>query len=400
MPYFQYTAKNEHGETVEGKVDARHAQLAVQVLRNRGLFVITIKSEAEPMFGTLGGLISGIKSKDISNFTRQLSTMITAGLPLTDSLDILRQQSKPALSKILSEVSRDIESGNSFSKSLGRYPKHFSKVYVQLIKAGESAGILDQMLERLAINMEKDSEFRSKTRGALIYPVIVIIAMVVVTAIMMVFVLPRLAVLYEDFGSDLPIMTRGLIALSNFSVRYWWVLAALVLGGVVGFRLWSRRPGGSQAINLLLFKVPIMGELRKKIVLTEFTRTLSLLLGAGISLLQALETVGDAASSIIYRQAIVKASNNVEKGVSLAETLSDRRLWPLLLQQMIAVGEETGKLDDVLMKVSVYFEKETEQDVKNLTAAFEPLIMIVLGIGVGLMTVSIIMPIYTLTTQF
>jgi len=401
MALFKYAVKNQHGETIKGKVEARSESQAAAVLRTRGLLVISVRPLNDESFLFLKEMVTGVKYDEVVTFTRQLSTMITAGLPLTQSLSILSQQSKPAMTRMVSELQREIEGGSTFSKALTKFPRAFSRVYVQLVFAGETGGVLDEVLDRLAENMEKDKDFKAKTKGALIYPVIVMIAMIVVAFIMMVFVIPKLTEMYKDFGADLPFATQLLIDISSFFANFWWLIIA---GGVVSgflFRRWVKTHSGQVMYDRFLLKVPIFGVLRAKVTLTEFARTLSLLLGAGISLLQALEIVSEASNNILYREALQDSAKQVEKGIPLSQAITKySTLFPPILAQMIAVGEETGKLDDVLLKLSVYFQSESEHAIKNLTTALEPIIMIVLGVGVGMMVIAIIMPIYNLTSQF
>lgn len=400
MSYFKYTAKNEHAETVKGKVEAQNKSQAVQILRSRNLFVVNLSLEGEGSFTVLSSALSGVKNDDVVNFTRQLSTMITAGLPLTEAISILEQQGKPAMIKMLSELLKDIEGGSTFSAALEKFPKHFTKVYTQLIRAGETAGVLDEVLQRLAENMEKDKEFKAKTKGALIYPAIVLLAMGIVGTIMMVVVIPKLTDMYKDFGAELPGPTQFLIDLSNFFTKTWYLQFTFMGAGIFGLRQWSKTRLGAIELSKLQFKIPIYGKLRKKIILTELTRTMSLLLSAGISLLQVLEIVADASESILYQEELKESAKKVEKGITLAQSMTNPDLFPTILSQMVSVGEETGKLDEVLLKISGYFQSESEHEIKNMTTALEPFIMIVLAVGVGFMTIAIIMPIYSLTSQF
>ncbi len=400
MPYFKYKAKNEHAENVKGKVEARNKSQAAALLRSRNLLVISLEAEGTSVLTQLNAAVVGVRKDDVVGLTRQLSTMITAGLSLTDALHILEQQSKPAMSKLLRELLREIEGGSTFAAALEQHPKVFTRVFAQLVRAGETAGVLDQVLDRLAETMEKDKEFRGKTRGAMIYPIIVLVAMVIVAGVMIIFVVPKLTAMYEDFGASLPFLTQVLLDFSDAVRRSWWVGVLLIAGVTVGMRTWGRTPAGKRYIGRLMLRIPLFGDLRRKIILTEYTRTMSMLLSAGISLLQALEIVAEASPSILYRESMHESARKVEKGVSLAQAIHDTTLFPPILIQMTAVGEETGKLDEVLGKLSAYFQSESEQSVKNLTTAMEPIIMIVLGIGVGLMVVAIILPIYSLTSQF
>lgn len=400
MPFFKYLVKNEHGESIKGKIEAKDKQVAASILSNRGLLVINIVPLGSDSFSALKNMMSGVKTDDIVGLTRQLSTMITAGLPLSTALSILAEQSREEVSTLVNGLLRDIEGGSTFSETLAKKPKIFSRVYIQLVKAGEAGGVLDQILNRLADTLEKQKDFQGKVKGALIYPAIVVSAMLIVASVMMIFVIPKLTVMYEDFGAELPFLTQALIDVSSVFARYWWVVVVL-LGGA-GFFLysWKKTPAGERKIDKFLLRMPVFGELRQKVILTEFARTFSLLLGAGVSLINSLQIVSDAIESINYRDMLEEAATKVEKGVSLSQAVRSNELFPPILQQMIAVGEETGKLDEVLLKLSVYFESESEQSIKNLTTALEPAIMIVLGLGVGIMVVAIIMPIYSLTSQF
>ena len=400
MPFFVYTAKNKLGETVKNKVEAADLKQAAKLLQERELLVIEVKPITESSLASIRHLFQGVKQDDVVNLTRQLATMISAGLPITSALSILVQQSKPEVSRTVARILQVVEGGEPFSKALEKFPKIFPRIYVQLVKAGEASGALNVVLERLADNLEKSKEFRSKTKGAMIYPAIITIAMVVVGFIMMIFVVPKLTAMYDDFGAELPFMTQVLVNLSSFMVRTWWLLLAAIGGAIYGVKRWKKTKMGDRKISQFLLKLPVVGVLLQKIMLTEFARTLALLLSAGVPLLESLDIVTEGMDNIIYREALKEVTSKVEKGMPLSEALSLYEEFPPILYQMVSVGEETGKLDEVLAKLADYFEMESGQSVKNLTAAMEPLIMIILGVGVGLMVVAIIMPIYNLTGQF
>lgn len=400
MPFFKYTAKNEHSETVKGKVEAKSKNVAASVLSSRNLLVIDVTPIEQGSFSFLNKIFSGVKEDDVVSFTRQLSTMITAGLPLSTSLSILAEQGRPEVSAVISQLLRDIEGGSTFSQALEKKPDIFSRVYTQLVMAGETGGVIDEILARLADTLEKQKEFRGKTKGALIYPIIIVIAMVAVGFVMMVVVIPKLTEMYKDFGADLPFVTQLLIDISNFFVNYWWLMIAFIVGGGVVFKKWRQTDAGDHAFDRFLLKMPVFGTLKEKVIITEFARTLSLLLSAGVSLINALRIVAGAIESVNYRDSLEAVAKKVEKGVPMSQALSASETFPPILYQMASVGEETGKLDEILLKLSIYFETESEQAIKNLTTALEPAIMIVLGLSVGVMVVAIIMPIYSLTSQF
>lgn len=334
------------------------------------------------------------------DFTRQLSTMINSGLTLTNALTILQDQARPAMDKMLSVIIRKIEGGATFHSALLTYPNVFSKVYVSLIKSGEAAGKLDRILGELADSLEKQEAFKRKVKGALIYPAIVITGMVIVAFIMMVYVVPKLTEMYEEMEADLPLPTQVLIGISNFLASFWYLVVIAAISLIYGFNRWRRTYLGREAFDSFILKIPIIGKLITKIILTQVIRTLSMLINAGVPIIEALNIVADAANNAIFERSIREAAKKVEKGLPLTVALEKYEEYPTVVIQMISVGEQTGKVGEVLARVAVYFEQEAEVAIKGLTTAIEPLMMIVLGIGVGFIVISIITPIYNLTSQF
>lgn len=401
MQRFIYKAKTKEGNDQKGRVEARDMASAVNVLREKGWVVVSMQplNEADSM-ASIKKFFQKVKVDDVVAFTRQLSTMISSGLPLTDALNVLEVQSEPAMTRVIGDILRDVQGGSTIGDALSKHDKVFSPVYVSLVRAGEAAGVLDDVLKRLASNLEKQKEFRAKTKGALVYPIIVVFGMLMVTVVMMVFVVPKLSAMYEDFGADLPFATRVLIGASDFMTGYWYVMLGMVAGLFFMFRSWVKTEAGSLTYDQILLKMPVFGKLRSQIDLAEVARTLSLLLGAGISLLEALEIVKNSVDNIVFRIAIENIIEGVKKGVPFSISLTKEGVFPPLLSNMTSVGEETGKMDEVLLKVSSYFEDEAEHTIKGLTTALEPLIMIVLGVGVGFLVIAIVMPIYNLANQF
>jgi len=398
---FEYQAKDEKGKTVKGKVEANDVDQAARILRDRNLVIVKLVEfvQAEEL-SFVRGYFDRVHHDDIVEFTRQLATMVEAGLPLTDALSLLRAQSKPGMGRLVDDVLRDVESGKSLADALARHKEEFSEVFVELVRAGETAGMLDNILKRVADNLEKQRNFRAKTRGVLIYPAIVVSGMFVVALVMIVFVIPKLTVMYEDFGADLPMMTQILIGLSKFVTQFWYVFFTLLFAGAFFLRSWKRTETGKLQYDQLKLKLPVFGRLTKIVALAEMTRTLSLLVAAGISIIEALGIVADSVGNEVYRKDLKKAAKEVEKGIPLAVSMAKGNNFPPLVPQMVSVGEETGKVDEILAKLSSYFETESEHLLKGLTSALEPIIMIVLGVGVGFLIVAIIMPIYNLTSQF
>ena len=402
MRRYRYKAKNRTGEVVAGEVEASSALLAAKLVRQKGLVVFSLIPLSQNPLDLIAKLRDRITFGDLTVFTRQLATMINAGLPLTEALLILRSQSKASLQKVVGQVLADVEGGLALSSAMAKHPKIFTASYVALVRSGELGGLLDEVLVRLADNMEKEQEFRGKVRGALIYPAIIVVGMFIVGFIMMIFVIPRLLSLYTEFGAriELPLPTRVLIFVSGILTKFWPIFLILVGAAIYGYQMYRKTPKGRRKTDELLFKIPIWGELQRQVVLTELTRTMSLMVGAGVSILEGLTISAEVVSNTVMSDALKDVAKQVEKGFPVAYSFAKHpEAFPFLLSQMISVGEETGKMDEVLSKVSHIFEVESDQKVKALTSAIEPVIMIFLGVGVGFLVVAIILPIYNLTTQ-
>lgn len=400
MANFYYKAKDNNNQDIKGLVEAEGNIQAQRILRERGFFPYSIKEKRENLIQDIyKKLFKGVSLSDLAGFTRQLSTMINAGLPLTESLTILKNQEESSMAPVASSALRDIEGGMALAESFGKFPKVFSSVYLALIRAGESAGVLDKILSRLADNLESQREFKAKVKGAMMYPVIIIIGMALVMMLMMIFVIPKLTSLYTEFDASLPKPTEILIAISNFFVKFWWLVIFLFFGGVYLFKIINSTKSGRRKIDEWKFKIPIFGKLQKQIIFAEFTRTLGLLISSGVSIMEALEISSKTADNIVVEEAIIEVNKQVEKGFPLANSISQDPVFPVVLSQMLTVGEETGKVDEVLMKVSHFFQSESEESLKGLTTAIEPLIMLLLGVGVGFLIIAIILPIYNLTSQ-
>jgi type IV pilus assembly protein PilC len=402
MAVYQYKARDGDGKIISGLVEAPSETIAARLLHEKQLFVISLSTNGG------GARISGLLDRfqrvgftDTVNFTRQLATMVMAGLSLPEALTILRSQTTNKLfAAMLQEVEHQIVSGGTLADSLGRYPAYFPTTYIALVRAGESSGTLDQVMTRLADILESQREFRSKVSGAMIYPIIILIGMAGVVFVMMTVVVPKLTDLYKDFNIDLPTSTRILMGVSSFFVHYWWLMIIAIVGLVVGFTQWRKTPEGELIVDTLILKIPLFGELQKKIMLVEFTRTLGMLIASGIHILEGLRILKESLGNVVFRNAITEIAKKVEKGFPLGDTFSQYEVFPPIVSQMMKVGEETGKLDDTLTKLSRYFESESEHLVKGLTTAIEPIIMVILGIGVGFIVISVITPIYNLTSQF
>lgn len=400
MKTYRYKVRDQNGIESRGVMEATGDSQVASVLRAKGLLITSILEEDQLGLESIFGRFSKPKADEITNFTRQLSTMVGAGLPLVSALRILKNQSAQSLQMVIEKVLTEVEAGSTLAEALEISGGGFSSVYLAMVRAGESAGVLDQVLKKLADALDKQREFKSKTKGAMVYPIIIIIGIVVIAAIMMIFVVPKLTAMYKDFGAELPGPTKVLMGVSGFFVKFWYLIIIVVGVGYTFFKNWAKTEVGSLIVEQLSFKIPIWGKLRKDLILTEFARTVSVLLGAGIPILDTLQIVSETLGSKVFGADVKQAAVMVEKGVSLAEAIQQLAVFPPILGQMISVGEETGKLDEVLAKLAVFYEGESEVKVKALTTAIEPLIMVVMGIGVGFLVIAVIMPIYNLTSQF
>lgn len=401
MKRFTYKAKDKAGKIVTGEVEASSDSAAARLVRDRGFLVLSIKQTVESPFELVRRLKERITPSDVATFTRQFATMVNAGLPITEALLILRAQAKGSMGKVVSQLLADVEGGEPLSKAFSKHPAVFTPTYIALIKSGEVGGVLDNVLVRLADDLEKQQEFKGKVKGALIYPAIIVSGMIIVAFIMMIFVIPRLTALYSEFNAELPLPTKILIGISDAVIKFWPLTLATVVGGFYGFKAYRKTKAGRLKTDELIFKMPIIGPLQKEVALTELTRTLSLMVGAGVSILEGLSITSEVADNIVISDALKDVSKQVEKGLPVSFSFAKHpEAFPFILSQMIAVGEETGKMEEVLTKVSHVFEVESDQKVKALTAAVEPLVMVLLGLGVGFLVIAIILPIYNLTSQF
>jgi type IV pilus assembly protein PilC len=398
MSIFKYMAKDLGGTSRFGSVDARTKELALNLLKTQGLTVISLEEKKESMVDMLLNF-RGVPGSEVVSFTRQLSTMISAGLPISRALEVLASQTQNAgLKKILMDVLRSVEGGSSLSAALGRYPLVFSPTYQALVHAGESSGKMDEILKRLATTLEADRELTSKFKAAMVYPIIVFLAMVGVFFILMIFVVPKLADMYKGLNVPLPAVTQAMISSSDFIVQYKFLIFIAAIGVVLLVRYFLRTPEGRVLTTELTFRLPIFGRINKQKELAQFMRTLSLLMSAAIPIVEALNIVSTVASTQAFKKAAVEASKQVEKGNPLSQYFKSNSIFPVVVGQMASVGEETGKTDEVLERVATFYDNEVDHLIKGLTSALEPIILVMLGGMVGFLIISIITPIYKITS--
>lgn len=397
--YFTYKAL-KGSKIVKNRIEANSSSAVIDYLQKNGYFPITV-SEIKGEKSIFSIFDNTVSFNDIVDFTRQIAIMLNAGLTIIDSLEILKKQVKKfGMQKIITSIDNDIKAGNSFSSALKKYPNNFSGLYIALVKSGEASGKLGEILLRLADNLEKEREFKNRLKGALIYPAIILVGMFIVMFIMITFVIPKLLNLYKDFNVTLPLTTQILIAISSFSVRFWPLIIISLLASLYFLKKYFQTKIGKNNLDIFMLKLPIIGRVVSISSLVDSTRTLAILVGSGVSILDALAIVVDTAENMVYKKAFERVTEKIEKGQSLGVSLEQEGIFPPILVQMSHVGEQTGNLDDTLFRLSKYFETESEIAIKSMTTLIEPAILVILGFGVGFLVMSVITPIYNLTSSF
>lgn len=398
MSLFEYSAKDNEGNTKKGMADAANQQLAIGALADKGLKVISIKERKQLAFMSI---LNRVKAKDVVIFSRQFAVMISANIPIVQALKVLIDQTENiTLKMIVSEIADEVSGGSKLSDALAKRKKIFSQFYVSVVRAGETSGKLDEVLNYLADEMEKDYDMMHKIRGAMIYPVFVLVGLGVVGSVMMVWVVPKLTGIIAETGGELPIATRILMGVSGFMQGYWWLILIGIVGLIVGFKYYVRIPAGRHQVDYLKLKAPIFGPLFQKIALVRFTRSLKTLIAGGVAIASSLQIAADVVGNSVYKDLIERTKEAVEGGNSISSVFVMSDEIPSMVSQMLAVGEKTGKLDIILDRVTDFYSREISNTVANLVTLMEPLIMVLMGIGVGLMVAAIIMPMYNMANQF
>jgi type IV pilus assembly protein PilC len=393
MPAYAWKAKNRLGEIQEGVIVADTKDQASATLKRNGLQVLSVR----PQTAAGGKSFGKVKSKDLAIFTRQFSVMIDAGLPLVQCLEILgNQQADKGFQKIISMVRADVEQGATLQTALSKHPKAFNDLYVNMVGAGETGGILDVILQRLSGYIEKSVKLTAKVKSAMMYPVTVIIIAVVVVAIIMIKVVPVFSSLYEGMGSKLPFPTRICMGLSSVLVNYSLVVVIFIAIMVVGFRFYNKTTSGRLQIDSTLLKMPIIGDLLRKVAVARFCRTLGTLISSGVPILEGMDITARTSGNMVIQNAILKAKDAVEQGRNISTPLAETKVFPPMVVQMVGVGEATGALDAMLAKVADFYEDEVDNAVSALTSLMEPLIIAVLGGIIGFIVVAMYMPIFGL----
>jgi type IV pilus assembly protein PilC len=388
---FTWEGKSRDGKTVRGEMRAASEAVVQTSLRRQGVMNAKVKKQRFKVGGK-------VTEKDIALFTRQLATMMKAGVPLLQAFDIVgRGHANPSVSKLLLDIKADVETGSSLSQAFRKFPLHFDALYCNLVAAGEAAGILDSLLDRLATYKEKIIAIKSKIKAALFYPISVIVVAFVITAVIMIFVIPAFKDVFKSFGADLPAPTLLVIAISDFFVAYWWAIFGVIFGGLYAFfEAWKRSEKMQMAMDRFLLRLPIFGDIIRKAVIARWTRTLATMFAAGVPLVESLDSVGGAAGNYVYKVGTKQIQGDVATGTSLTHAMETTKLFPNMVTQMVAIGEESGSLDAMLSKVADFFEQEVDDAVEALSSLMEPIIMVVLGTLIGGMVIAMYLPIFKL----
>ena len=400
---YTYRVRDRQGKVITGKLEADSETAVSQKLRDMGYLIIGVEEEKIPITKReIRVLQPKVKSKDVTVFTRQFATMINAGLPLVKCLSILSEQTEsPVLTEVISDVQHEVEMGRSLSEALAKHPNIFKDLYTSMVRAGEIGGVLDDVLLRIAATLENEDEIRRRIKSAMTYPAAMFAISILLLFVMLIFVVPIFEKMFRDMGATLPILTRVIVAISHFLASWKGLLLLVaVIVGVIFLRRWLKTPAGRRRLDALKLKLPVFGNLFHKMSLSRFSRTLGTLVASGVPILQALEITSNTVGNVLVAEAVDNVRAGVKEGDSIARPLGQSPLFPPMVTQMLAIGEETGSLDTMLNKVSDFYDSEVAATVEALTSLLEPVLMVFLGVVVGTIVIALYMPIFSLISQF
>ena len=401
MPIYLWEGRDSAGKKASGEIEARDAQTAFTMLKGRRITPdskkIREKGKGLEMEIKVPGFGPKVKTRDIVLFTRQFATMIDAGLPIVQGLDILSKQAEnPAFRKVLLLVKETVENGGTLADGLRKSPKAFDDLFTNMVDAGERGGILDIILERLAIYLEKAMKLKREVKTAMIYPIVVISASFIVTSILLIFVIPTFAEMFADFGAALPLPTQIVLNISNFFVAYWYLIFGGVIGSIIGFKAFAKTPRGKEVLHPLALKLPVFGEIIRKVAVARFSRTLGTMIGSGVPILEALQICARTAGNNVVEREVLRARISISEGKSMMEPLSESVVFPPMVVQMIGVGEQTGQIDAMLNKIAEFYEQEVDNAVGAMKQLIEPLMILFLGTLIGGLVIAMYLPIFKL----
>jgi type IV pilus assembly protein PilC len=401
-PEFEYTAKNKNGETVKGTIEAEDKSAIATQLRSQGFYVTEIKEKkASRDLKDVFNIKKKVKLKDLAIFSQQFAAMIDAGISLVDALFILAKQTEHShLKEVITQVQEDVETGISLANAFAKHPKVFPELYIQLVRAGESGGVLDTILNKLADHFDRQDELNSMVKSAMYYPLVILLVGIAVVIFLVLQVVPQFVGMFADFGTELPLPTRMLLGLSTFMQAYWWML---LLGGVIVIFLFSRyrkTPKGKERLDRLILKLPVLGPMMRKVYVSRFSSTLAILLDSGVDLLSSLTIVEDVVGNKVFSDILTDARVRVREGSTLSEPLQESGEYPPMLVHMLSVGEETGAVGDMLNKVSKFYDRQVEAAVDGAISLIEPIMIVLLAVMVGFVAISIVTPMFDMFQNF
>jgi type IV pilus assembly protein PilC len=399
MPTYEWVALDKRGKRMTGSMPAKNASLVKAELRRQGMNPQTVKERAKPLFGASG---SAVKPRDVAIFSRQIATMMASGVPMVQSFDIIADgQKNPRFKNMLVEVKQSIEGGSTLHEALGQYPVQFDELYRNLVRAGESAGVLDTILDTVATYKEKTEAIKGKIKKALFYPIMVMVVAVAVIMIMLLFVVPVFAKTFKDAGAELPAPTALLVTMSAFMQEYWYIVIGGAVGGIVGLIMAKKRSVKfAHFLDRLSLKLPVMGNILRQSAIARFSRTLGVTFRAGVPLVEAMDAVAGATGSVVYSDAVHQMRDDIAVGHQLQLAMRQTGLFPNMVVQMVAIGEESGALDSMLFKCAEFYEEEVSNAVDSLASLLEPLMMVILGTVVGGIVIALYLPIFKLAGTF
>lgn len=400
---YAYTAKNSRGEIENGSLETLDEKTAAKTLHSKGLFVLNLKQEGSNIFA---GKTSNIKIPFLSNrvslkdkiiFTQQLAMMIKSGLPLIDAFRALQEQTENKyFAGVIGEIIEEVRGGKPLSSSLAKYPKIFTNFYIAMISSGEKSGRLDEVLQRLADELEKDYDLISKVKSAITYPILIVFALVGIIILMLVFVVPQLKKIFSDMGVELPLITRVILGTSDAIIKYWYLFTFGIIGLAVGIYFYGKSDKGGLVIDGLKIKIPVIGKLFKKIYMARFCRTAGSLVVSGLPILDIIQTTSKVLNNRVYQKALEQTGEDVKNGLTFSAAIKKQKIFPAMIYHLVSIGEKSGKIDEILLTMAVFFDREVEASTNSLASLIEPILIIIVGAGVGLVVASVIMPIYSL----
>ncbi len=397
MPTYKYTARNAQGQLVNGSIEAANQDTVARTLRGQGMLVTSVNMDLSKNKSSFLSRAKSIKLDDLIIFTRQLATMVSAGLPLIESLDVLGEQMEnPSLRSVVRTIQKDVEGGSTLTSAIDKHPRVFTELYVNMVKAGEASGMLDGILNQLAIYLEKNGSLQRKVKGAMVYPGVVSGLAVFITAFIMIFIIPKFEKIYSGLGVQLPLLTRVLLFVSNILVHNMLYVIPIVILGVYLLKKYIKTPSGRMYKDRLVLNMPVFGSLFRKASVAKFTRTLSTLVRSGVNIITALEIVAKTSGNVIIEQAVLRTKMSIQEGETIAGPLAQTGVFPPMVTRMISVGEKTGALEEMLQKIAVFYEEQVDAAVAALTSIIEPLLIVFMGVIIGTIVIAMYLPIFNM----